>query len=424
MAKPEPLDALPANASEAAFLLRHIAGISRKAALLNTERKLLAIAKWVDRIVEADADVLIDMPPRAAEQQLTTARPVPIVQQAEPLGEPPVAHCEICRREFYRQSNRQRMCAECQASNSHRSVEEVTGTKEPDSVCERCGKDFARKIGHAGKFCSRDCYERKVVTVDDDAIIRALRRGPLAMGKLAEATGFQRETLRDHVARLIAKGVIVTIGERAGRRYHLGAKAGNAPAAAPTSTPVPTPVRASAPIVQSRASYAPERTTTPPAPEPPPLRAKEVKSTTVPSTVTFPERRCGRCMKVFKPTAERQYVCDGCTKPVKVERIEEPEVESVWSGRKDQPSISSYPTPEDEPESVVPAPSASSLDVVEERDGAVLKLIDAARGGRTLRELKISRTEDSEAAIAAALTRLRVKKRIQFDSDNGKWSSV
>lgn len=70
------------------------------------------------------------------------------------------------------------------------------------------------------------------------------------------------------------------------------------------------------------------------------------------------------------------------------------------------------------------APSTSPLSVVEERDRAVLQLIkDAHRIGRTVRELAISRSDDSHGAIEASITRLRVKKLIEMD-DNGRWTAA
>jgi DNA-binding Lrp family transcriptional regulator len=69
-------------------------------------------------------------------------------------------------------------------------------------------------------------------------------------------------------------------------------------------------------------------------------------------------------------------------------------------------------------------PSSSPLGVVEERDRAVLQMIKDARGtGRTVRELAISRPEDSHGALEASVTRLRVKKLIAMD-DNGRWTAA
>lgn len=68
------------------------------------------------------------------------------------------------------------------------------------------------------------------------------------------------------------------------------------------------------------------------------------------------------------------------------------------------------------------APSTSPLAVVEERDREVLQLIEHSRGGRTIRELHISRPNDTPMAIEAAVIRLKVKKLIV--EDDGRWTAA
>lgn len=81
-------------------------------------------------------------------------------------------------------------------------------------------------------------------------------------------------------------------------------------------------------------------------PSPPATDARENASDAAPRTppeapsaALLPERRCSACVHKFRPTAAGQYKCPGCeaktTKKPVVRRGDGPELETVWSGRKE-----------------------------------------------------------------------------------------
>ncbi len=56
-----PLDQVPASAADAAAQLRQMADISQRAALPNMERRLRALATWVEGLSAADAELAGDV---------------------------------------------------------------------------------------------------------------------------------------------------------------------------------------------------------------------------------------------------------------------------------------------------------------------------------------------------------------------------
>lgn len=248
---------------------------------------------------------------------------VPRVEDAMREDAAIVRACDVCGKDFTLRSPRQRMCQGCAADAPHRSVEELTGTQTPDSICEKCGKSFARGQGHSGRFCSRGCYALPIET-RRERILAALATGPFSATDLAHRTdmhGISTATVANDLQALRREGRVQSSDE--GWRL-------SKPDAVTVTAPAPPAVAVQPPRVAPVA----------------PLRAKDVQPPAAPQ----PERRCSKCIKKFTPTKPGEYFCAEClakkappsTPPVLARsavRDEDKEFDVVWSPGKDAPSL-------------------------------------------------------------------------------------
>jgi hypothetical protein len=80
------------------------------------------------------------------------------------------------------------------------------------------------------------------------------------------------------------------------------------------------------------------------SPAPPPAPAAVPASTVLRAKTlgeAVQERRCARCMKKFRPTTSKEYLCPGCVnKPAAKPPPADAEYETVWRPGKDAPSLS------------------------------------------------------------------------------------
>lgn len=203
--------------------------------------------------------------------------------------------CPTCRQEFTGQKT-QNFCDRCLEATRRQShkpetpIPEPSPAPAPDSTCERCGKAFTKKATTAGRFCSRECYQDRFQA----AINRVKSR----------AAGFGHDLI----------GVTYT-----GDRWATSCRGCRATFEVVKTTGGVDVTEPFAEICEATQREV--------------LRSKNV--------APLAERRCGRCMHKFKPTREKQYVCDGCTKPVIKPAPPEPELVTDWTPAKDARPLTS-----------------------------------------------------------------------------------
>ncbi len=92
---------------------------------------------------------------------------------------------------------------EASASPAPRAAEE-----RRFSTCERCGREFERSEGTAGRFCSRACYEGGLSVEERRAeVLKALAGGPVFASQL-EKGGMSRATIYNDLNALKNRGLV------------------------------------------------------------------------------------------------------------------------------------------------------------------------------------------------------------------------